>query len=291
MSIAAHAQVSAAASAGTVVFVGTVELVEGDVKIVDSEKKQRTVKAGDKVYEGDSVVTGADGELHLAMEDQATIAVRPNTKMRIIAYRAQGDEQDKGVIGLLVGSLRSITGWIGKNNPKSYTIRTPNATIGVRGTDHEPLVIAADSTEGEAGTYDKVNIGGSYIQTSHGTIDVPAQRAAFAAHGGGRAAMRPKLLESVPRFYRSTRNENLLEKRHELIHRVLEQRLEERRKLIRERIKPLATAKAERPLAQEREARKNRLHELREERVQRRKDHEGHNQRPHGPRHRREKDD
>ena len=239
----AHAQSASAAAAsanttaaGGAVVAGTVELVDGDVTVYDSKKKPRKPAVGDKVHEGDSVVTGADGELHLAMEDTGFLAVRPNTRMRIIKYRAQGDEQDQGVIGLLVGSLRSITGWIGKYQPRAYAIRTPTATVGIRGTDHEPMVIPEGSSEGEAGTYDKVNIGGSYIKTAHGEVEVPAQRAAFAPFHG-KPGTRPRLLDGVPRFFRQTRHERLIEKRHEIIQNLIQQRREERRRLIQERIK------------------------------------------------------
>jgi hypothetical protein len=211
---------------------GKVDLVEGDVRIYDKAMKARTVKVGDGVNESESIVTGADGELHMQMADGGYIAVRPNTKMRIAIFRAEGDENDKGVFGLLVGSFRSITGWIGKHSPRNYQVNTPTATIGVRGTDHEPLVIPEGSKEGEAGTYDKVNAGGSFIQTAHGRVEVAEHRAAFAAHAG---TVAPRLLDSVPNFFRPTRNEQVLEHRHEAIQRTLDKRRNERRQSVAHR--------------------------------------------------------
>lgn len=211
---------------------GKVDLVEGDVHIYDKAMKARTVKVGDGVNESESIVTGADGELHMQMADGGYIAVRPNTKMRIAIFRAEGDENDKGVFGLLVGSFRSITGWIGKHSPRNYQVNTPTATIGVRGTDHEPLVIPEGSKEGEAGTYDKVNAGGSFIQTPHGRVEVAEHRAAFAAHAG---TVAPRLLVSVPNFFRPTRNEQVLEHRHEAIQRTLDKRRNERRQSVAHR--------------------------------------------------------
>ena len=178
---------------------GKVELVEGDVTVHDRAKKPRKVAVGDTILEGEGIVTGKDGELHLNMEDGGFIAVRPNTKMRIVAYQAQGDEGDKGVFSLLQGTFRSVTGWIGKFNPRSYQVRTPTATIGVRGTDHEPLVIPQGSKEGEPGSYDKVNVGGSFIQTKHGTVRRQAQPGRFRAlarpAGAARAAAGSAILQ------------------------------------------------------------------------------------------------
>ena len=113
------------------------------------------------------------------MDDRGFITVRPNTRMSIVNFRAQGDDNDRSILSLLQGSFRSITGWIGKFRPGAYQIRTPTATIGVRGTDHEPLVIPLVASEGEPGTYDNVNAGGSYIQTSHGQFEVATGKAAF----------------------------------------------------------------------------------------------------------------
>jgi hypothetical protein len=213
---------------------GKIDLIEGDVHLFDRQKKPRIVHASDNIYEGDSIATGNDGEIHLTMADEGFIAVRPNTTMRITRYRAQGDDQDNAVIGLLVGSLRCITGWIGKYRPHEYKIRTPTATIGIRGTDHEPMVLPEGSTEGEPGTYDKVNFGGSYIKTAQGSVEVSPQHAAFAPVPGKQGVSRPRLLQSIPGFYRPSRNEQLIEGKHELIQRTLEKRRAERRQTIKE---------------------------------------------------------
>jgi plasmid stabilization system protein ParE len=211
---------------------GKVELVSGQVRVMDAAQAERPVKAGDSVREGESIVTGADGEIHLEMADGGTIAVRPNTRLRIAEYRARGDDQDKGVFSLLAGGFRSITGWIGKFNPRSYQVRTPTATIGIRGTDHEPMVIPEGSGEGEAGTYDKVNAGATYIESEGTVVEVPEQRAAFAPLIGPGPRPVPRLLERIPPFFRPGLNEQLLERRHEAIQHLLERRRFERRQFL-----------------------------------------------------------
>ena len=221
-------------SSMSVIPAGTVDLVEGDVRIYDGREKIHDVKLGDTVAEGDSIVTGKDGELHLNMDDGGFIAVRPNTRMSIVNFRAQGDNNDRSILSLLQGSFRSITGWIGKYRPSAYQIRTPTATIGVRGTDHEPLVIPLGASEGEPGTYDKVNAGGSYIQTSHGQVDVATGKAAFAPHSPKPGQEAPRLLSEVPLFFRPTRNEHLIENRHQAIQKKIEHLREERRKQVTE---------------------------------------------------------
>jgi hypothetical protein len=234
-----HGIEAQAQTTATAYVAGQIDLMEGDVRIVDKQNVRRTAKVGDKVFEGDSISTGANGEIHMTMDDQGFIAVRPSTKMRIQQYRAEGDDSDKGVISLVVGSLRSITGWIGKYHPKSYSINTPTATIGIRGTDHEPKVIPEGSSEGDAGTYDKVNAGGSFINTPQGNVDVTPNHAAFAPHNG-RAP--PRMLTAVPNFFRPTRNEHLIEGKHDQIQRQVAQKREERRQQIRNGLRPARPA-------------------------------------------------
>lgn len=210
---------------------GTVDLVDGEVKIIDAAKNVRSPKLGDVLSVGDSVVTGADGELHLAMEDGGQMAVRPNTRMTVDKYKAEGGVDDRSVISLVQGALRSVTGWIGKFQPKNYQIRTPTATIGVRGTDHETLVIPPDAKEGEAGTYDKVNVGSTLLRTAQGTTEVHPNQAGFASFSGKK---RPALLPTVPGFFRPTKNESRFTDLHEKIHKALDQRRDERIRKIRE---------------------------------------------------------
>ena len=213
---------------------GVIDLVEGQVNVLDTNRKRRTVKVGDKLFEGDSVVTGKTGELHAELVDGGVLAIRPDTAMNIIKYQANGAATDTSIFGLLKGSFRSITGWIGKTAPANYQIRTPTATVGVRGTDHEPLVIPAGAASGEPGTYDRVNIGTSTISGSNGAVDVTPGRAGFFAQHG---RDRPRVLDQVPPQFRATRNESRLQGRHERVHAVLEQRRTQRQQVIQERIK------------------------------------------------------
>lgn len=214
----------------TMNMAGRIELAEGEVQVLDRNKQPKAIKPGDTINEGDSIVTGQNGELHIKMRDEGFIAVRPNTDMRLVAYRAQGDDMDGGVISLMRGSFRSVTGWIGKFNAYAYQVKTPTATIGIRGTDHEPLVIPPGSKDGEPGTYDKVNIGSSYIETPQGRVDVPAGKAGFSPNLPQAEKMVPRLLSEVPPAFKPTQNEKLIEPRHAEVQQIVEKQREEQRK-------------------------------------------------------------
>ena len=221
---------------------GTVDLLEGDVRFYKSDKALVTPAIGSAVYAGDSIVTGANGEVHFKMEDGGVLAVRPNTKMRIAQFQANGDAGDKSVLGLLQGGLRSITGWIGKFNPNGYQIRATVATIGIRGTDHETHVRVRDDAEGEAGVYDRVYEGGTFIRTDQGRVDVTPNRAGFSSAKPGQ---RPRLLDKIPTFFRPTKNEGRLKGLHQRLQPLLEKQRSERQ------VKVKATAKEQRAKAAE----------------------------------------
>ena len=224
-----------------------IALLEGEVTIYDAAKKKRSTKVGDHVSEGDNIVTGKDGELHLEMEDGGFISVRPNTKMRIVKYQAKGEESDSAVFGLLQGSFRSVSGWLGKFNRNNYMVRTPTASIGIRGTDHEPYVIPAGSTEGDPGTYDRVHEGGTFIKNAAGRTEVAANQSGFVSHG---KADKPRVLKEHPRFFRAAKNDHVFKAKHAEVQARIEKRREERRSAIREKIEQRKSGAANQKAAQ-----------------------------------------
>ncbi|WIM06305.1 MAG: FecR domain-containing protein [Candidatus Nitricoxidivorans perseverans] len=194
---------------------GRIDLMEGSVSIVDAKDKPRSANVGETVRQGDTITTGRDGEVHMTLDDGSVVAVRPDARMTLVRFQNKGRDTDSSVISLARGALRAITGWIGRRNPNSVRILTPTATIGIRGTDHEALVIPPGSDLGETGTYDKVNAGGTSIRSEHGSVDVDRGQAGFAP-----MAAAPVILPSVPAFFRPTRNEGRLEGLHDALQRA-----------------------------------------------------------------------
>jgi len=207
---------------------GRVELVNGSVQVLAPDGSSRQVAKDDVLVEGETVVTGSDGEMLLVMEDNALLSVRPDSKVLIERYRANGDDEDSAAYSLLVGAIRSITGWIGKNNPQNYRINTPTAAIGVRGTDHETMVIAAGGP-GDPGTYDKVNEGITVMITGAGEREVTAGRAGYVSHRN----QAPTVLARVPEFLqkRVAPNEAVINRLKPMMKQGMDDRLRKRRLL------------------------------------------------------------
>ena len=183
---------------------GTIDFVEGDAIVETTDKQTRAAKLGEPVYAAETITTFLAAELHLKMADGGYLSLRENTKITLTEYVANGDDKDESLVDLAKGALRSVTGWIAKQRGNAYSVRTPMVTIGVRGTDHETIHFEAGDPRGEPGSYDKVNEGRTVMQSKLGTVEVPANRAAHF-HTSQRAA--PRLLQSVPTFFKPARNE------------------------------------------------------------------------------------
>lgn len=172
--------------AGTVIFaVGKVEQRSPDGTI-------RALAKGDVVQEGDTLLTGPDSHAQLVMSDRARIALRPGSALRLAAYRYSGadDGREQATLELMKGAFRSLTGAIGTTNKKSYLIKSGMHTIGVRGTDHETWRL-------DSGTYNRVTVGGTYLEGANGRVDLEPAQTGFA---GLTPDSPPLRLASTPQF-------------------------------------------------------------------------------------------
>ncbi len=191
--------------------------------ITPQDGDSRLVAVGSQVEEGDTIVTFKGGEAQLRMLDGAYLLVRENSRLKIESYVAEGGGGDRSILDLLQGTVRSITGWIGKFNRSAYEIRTPIlVTIGVRGTDHEASYIAPGDPRGEPGVYDKVNEGLVFIKSGNDVVEVPPNRAVYSAWS---RKGRPRLLASIPPFFRAARHEREFARRaRQSVRSIAEQR-------------------------------------------------------------------
>lgn len=103
----------------------------------------RTLAVGSDISLGERVVTGPSGEVQVLFVDQTRLVVGPGSALLIEAYLMRGDgSAEQFAINALGGTYRFITG----NSPKSaYQIVTPAATIGVRGTEFDLLVLGGQT--------------------------------------------------------------------------------------------------------------------------------------------------
>ena len=185
---------------------GRVQFVAGDVRIVGLDGKERIAQKGQEIDEGETILTAPKSSAQLKMIDGGLLALRPETQLKVDTYVYKGveDGSENALLSLVKGGLRTITGLIGRQNKEKLKLRTPTATIGVRGTDHEPIVVveppAGVAATNPAGTYDKVNVGATTMTTLAGTALIGPNQVGYAASPN----QAPILLPKLPDFYRAT---------------------------------------------------------------------------------------
>jgi hypothetical protein len=69
---------------------GTADAISGSAYVADQSGKSASVSVGLKIYEGQTINSGQDGEVHVVTEDGGIIAVRPYTVFRVDEYKAEG---------------------------------------------------------------------------------------------------------------------------------------------------------------------------------------------------------
>lgn len=216
-SLSSHAAPTAATAAAGVsapaagTRFATVWRLRGDVTAAQSNGSNlRKLREGDPVYVGERVRAASQAEAVLRTEDAGVVAVRPATEFIAERFAAEDKPTDSLTIRLVTGSLRVISGWIGQTNRSGHNIVTASATIGIRGTDHEPYVLSpelAKATSNPEGTYDKVNRGGTTLKVGDNTLDIDPGKVGFVrapARTKERALLTillPVLLDKVPSFY------------------------------------------------------------------------------------------
>jgi hypothetical protein len=168
--------------AGFALANGTVTHLSGVVQTQKEDGSLSNTKAGSKLRESETLVTGVNGYARLEMVDGAEMVLRPQSKFRIESYRYAAAEpsNDQSFYRLLQGGLRAISGFISKRgNKDAYKILTPTATIGIRGTQFDVRYCDNNCGALAAGTYVVVRYGAIVTKNDFGELQVQAGKAAF----------------------------------------------------------------------------------------------------------------
>src|SRR3990167_7539020 len=101
----------------------------------------RALTKGSSVYLHDTLITGKGSTAQIVFTDDTLMVFRANSNLYVSDYRYEPKKNNVGhyVMNLITGGFRTVTGWIARNNPEHYQIKTPVAVIGVRGTNFSVL--------------------------------------------------------------------------------------------------------------------------------------------------------
>ncbi len=157
--------------------IGQVETLNGTVTVVRATGEKVTLKQGDSLYQGDELVTGADGAVGVTFADESTMSLDADGRLVLdeLVYDA-GAAEGGGSMMLLKGAMTFVSGQIAKTDPDAMNIKTPVATIGIRGTAGG--VVAGEGGEtsvvllSEAGQGGGILTGEITVATSGGVVTV-----------------------------------------------------------------------------------------------------------------------
>jgi hypothetical protein len=116
--------------------VGVVAHLSGPLMDRKADGTVKVLGPKSEVESGDTLVSEKNTYAQIRFIDNSEITLRPGTTFRIenFAYEADKPEGDSAAFSLVKGGLRSLTGLLGKRNKEKFSLKTPTATIGIRGT-------------------------------------------------------------------------------------------------------------------------------------------------------------
>jgi hypothetical protein len=114
---------------------GTLKTVTGDVRLSHAGAA-RPAQEGGGLQQTDRIVTGRDASATFTLKDGTVVSVGPNATLDLAKLQFDTTTQEGSLmLSLLQGSIRVVTGWLGKLHPEQVKVTTPTSVIGVRGTD------------------------------------------------------------------------------------------------------------------------------------------------------------
>ena len=175
--------------------IGKVLVVKGEVTA--QRERMIPLKRGSLLFEKDIVTIGSDSRANLLMIDGAKITLKPLSELLLEEYKFNkntvqnvvgSSDKSSMTMSLLKGGFRTISGAIGAGIDKSkYLVKTPIATIGIRGTDYSVLIctttcVGLDGAGNmPAGVYFAVSSGSIVITNAVGILVLEKKQYAYVA--------------------------------------------------------------------------------------------------------------
>ena len=154
--------------------IGRVLIAVGDVSATRAGQPVN-LGTGAAIEDGDIIRVGQASNAQIRFDDEAVVALRPQTVFRIDEYNFAGrqDGAEKAVFNLIQGGMRTVTGLIGKLNRSNYLVRTPTSTVGIRGTNYNLVhcdggCVNQDGSRAATGTYGGVFDGRIGVENQSG---------------------------------------------------------------------------------------------------------------------------
>ncbi len=129
--VATMAVVLGSSGAAWAIEKGGVVADEAQFATANGPAGERALVVDGPVYMGDVIRTGPKGMAQILLRDNTRLVVGPSSYMTVDSFVFSGNKAQDISLNAVRGAFRFITGLSAK---KAYEIKTPTATIGVRGT-------------------------------------------------------------------------------------------------------------------------------------------------------------
>lgn len=176
---------------------GTVTQLSGPMMAKKADGKIKVLSLKSEVEAGDTLVTEKNTYALVKFIDNSEITLKPGTTFVVEQFAYQGDqpEGDQASFNLVKGGLRSLSGLLGKRSKEKFSLKTPVATIGIRGTYFTAEYISAGGSKAPGpplpktapptgpslapGLYTSVTTGQIVVSNPGGTLDIAAGQFGF----------------------------------------------------------------------------------------------------------------
>lgn len=179
------------ASSTNSTYAGKVILVKGKALAIDQTGKERKLKRRAQIFTGDTIKTNKKSSMRIVMVDQSLLSLKPESVLKIADYKFSFAEKEKDAMALdlLKGGMRAVTGIIGVRSKRKYKVKSPTATMGVRGTAMEIII---DDNGKVIVTFD---FGSGHATNSAGKFEIANLQTAAI----GKWDEKPEIYKSLPR--------------------------------------------------------------------------------------------
>lgn len=156
---------------------GVVARLSGPLLAKKADGSVKVLGLKSEVESGDTLVSEKNTYAQIKFIDNSEITLRPGTTFKVenFSFDEGKPEGDQASYSLVKGGLRSITGLMGKRNKEKFSLKTPSATIGIRGTTFIAHYVPPPPAGASAPARPPVLAPGLYLNVSDGAIVVSNQ--------------------------------------------------------------------------------------------------------------------
>ena len=115
--------------------IGVIETIAGKAEATRADGSKIILKQGTEIFSGDILETGKGASIGIVLEDDSTLSLAESGRMVMddVVFDVQSQEGN-ATISVVQGVFSFVSGQIAKTGPDAMILKTPVATLGIRGT-------------------------------------------------------------------------------------------------------------------------------------------------------------